>query len=614
MASKYSVGIDLGTTNSVLAYAPLDVERAEIKVLPIEQVVAPNQIEARDGLPSFLYLPDESEIASGALAMPESNPRDPVVGTYARHISSEQPERTIAAAKSWLSYARVDRKAPILPWGAGSEVPKLSPVDASRAILRHIVGAWHRAFPDARLNEQLVTLTVPASFDVVARDLTREAALAAGLPDDFILLEEPQAAVYHWLASSGDAWRRAVTEHDMILVVDVGGGTTDLTLVRAEQEAGELVLRRLAVGDHLLVGGDNMDVALAHFVATRFKEKGLKLNAWQSVALWHACRRAKESLLAAEGKETESIALLGRGSRLVGGTVTVDVSRDEVHQLLVDGFLPHCGPDDKPERGQLSGFQELGLPYEADTAITHHVAAFMESNAASSAEEAAANGLSAEQAAHAKRQSKTHLLLNGGVFKAAQLRQRLSEVISSWYQGKPIDTLGSTADLDKAVASGAAYYGWTKQHGGVRIRGGTARSYYIGIETAGLAIPGMPRPLQAVCVAPQGMEEGTSLDVPSREVGLVVGKPARFRIFSSNSRKQDRVGTTLRQWDEDELHETAPMELVLPAQEGTEEGFVPVHFHSRLSELGVFELWCQSSRDAQRWKLEFNVREDVGES
>ncbi len=344
MVSKYSVGIDLGTTNSVLAYAPLDVEHASIQVLPIEQVVAANQIEARDGLPSFLYLPDESEVASAALMMPGGNPRDPVVGTFARHISSEQPDRTIAAAKSWLSYAKVDRKSAILPWGAGSEVAKLSPVDVSQAILRHLVNAWHRQFPDARLNEQLVTLTVPASFDVVARDLTREAALAAGLPEDFILLEEPQAAVYHWLATKGEAWRRAVGERDLILVVDVGGGTTDLTLVRVEQEAGELVLRRLAVGDHLLVGGDNMDVALAHYVAGRFKEKGMKLNAWQAVSLWHACRRAKESLLSDSGKETESIALLGRGSRLVGGTVTVDVERSEVQHLLVDGFFPSAQP------------------------------------------------------------------------------------------------------------------------------------------------------------------------------------------------------------------------------------------------------------------------------
>ncbi len=600
MHSKYSIGIDLGTTNSVLAYAALDAEKASVQVLPIEQVVAPNQIEARDSLPSFLYLPDESEVASAALSMPGANPRDPVVGNYARHISSEQPDRTIAAAKSWLSYAKVDRKSAILPWGAGSEIAKLSPVDVSRIILRHLVDAWHKQFPDARLNEQLVTLTVPASFDVVARDLTREAALAAGLPEDFILLEEPQAAVYHWLAIKGDTWRKAVGERDLILVVDVGGGTTDLTLVRVEQEAGELVLRRLAVGDHLLVGGDNMDVALAHYVAGRFKEKGLKLNAWQAVSLWHACRRAKESLLSDSGKETESIALLGRGSRLVGGTVTVDVERGEVQQLLVDGFFPECSADARPQREQVSGFQELGLPYEADTGITRHVAAFLSDNQSESADQA--------------NPARTHLLLNGGVFKAAQLRQRLSGVISAWNAGQATGTLSNTSDLDQAVACGAAYYGWTKQHGGVRIRGGTARSYYIGIETAGLAIPGMPRPLQAVCVAPQGMEEGTALDVPSREIGLVVGKPAKFRFFSSTHRKQDRVGTTLRDWDEEELLETAPMELELPMQDGSDENFVPVRFHAQLSELGVFELWCHSTRDSQRWKLEFNVREDAGEA
>lgn len=613
MVSKYSVGIDLGTTNSVLAYAALDTEHAQIQLLPMEQVVAPNQIEARDSLPSFLYLPDDQEIASGALVMSDGNPREPVVGTYARHISAEQPERAIAAAKSWLSYARVDRKAALLPWGAGSEVAKLSPVEASRAILRHLVNAWHRQFPDARLNEQLVTLTVPASFDVVARELTREAALAAGLPHDFILLEEPQAAVYHWLASTGNAWRRAVSEGDTLLVVDVGGGTTDLTLVRVEQEAGELMLRRLAVGDHLLVGGDNMDVALAHYVANRFNEKGLKLNAWQAVALWHACRRAKESLLSETGKSTESIALLGRGSRLVGGTVTVDVERQEVQQLLVDGFLPLCTGDARPERGQVSGFQELGLPYEADTAITRHVAAFLADNVGRDVANHSTDH-SAPTTQASTKPTRTHLLLNGGVFKAAQLRERLGEVVASWHAGQPVSMLGNTADLDQAVASGAAFYGWTKQHGGMRIRGGTARSYYIGIETAGLAIPGMPRPLQAICVAPQGMEEGTALDVPSREVGLVVGKPAKFRFFSSTHRQQDRVGTTLRSWDEEELEETAPMELVLSVEDGSDENFVPVHFHSQLSELGVFELWCHSTRDSQRWKLEFNVREDAGES
>jgi actin-like ATPase involved in cell morphogenesis len=619
MASKFSIGIDLGTTNSVLAYAPLGSERPEIQVLPIPQVVAPGQIEAQASLPSFLYLPDEAEIASGTLLVPGGNAREPVIGSYARRISAEQPERTIAAAKSWLSFARVDRKSPILPWGAGSEIAKLSPVDASRLLLRHLVLAWQHAQPDAPLAEQLVTLTVPASFDVVARELTREAALAAGLPEDFILLEEPQAAVYHWVATSGDHWRRKVSEGDVLLVVDVGGGTSDLTLVRVEQEAGELVLRRLAVGDHLLVGGDNMDVALAHFVAGRFAEKGMKLNAWQAVSLWHACRRAKESLLATDGKATESIALLGRGSRLVGGTVTVDVEKQEVQQLLVDGFFPEVPASARPDRTPASGFQELGLPYEADTAITRHVAAFLGEHFGAATQHSAAAPqdpgtvqAGADQAG-ADHPATLHLLLNGGVFKSPQLRERLSGVISSWsLTARPTAMLGSSDELDRAVACGAAYYGWAKRHGGVRIRGGTARSYYVGIETAGLAIPGMPRPLQAVCVVPQAMEEGTELDVPAREVGLIVGKPARFRFFASSRRKQDRVGTVLKQWDEEELEETAPMELVLPVEDGSNENFVPVRFHSKLSELGVFELWCNSTRDEQRWKLEFNVREDAG--
>ncbi len=611
MASKFSIGIDLGTTNSVLAYTSLEADDAHIEILPIEQIVAPNQIESRSSLPSFLYLPDESEIVSGALQMPQGNPRDPVVGEYARHISSEQPERTIAAAKSWLSYARVDRKSPLLPWGAGSDIQKLSPVDASRYLLKHLVDAWHRAMPDARISDQLVTLTVPASFDVVARELTREAALAAGLPDDFILLEEPQAAVYHWVSANATNWRKLVARGDLIFVVDVGGGTTDLTLVRVEEEAGELMLRRLAVGNHLLVGGDNMDVALAHYVATRFKEKGLKLNAWQSVALWHACRRAKESLLSTHGKETESIALLGRGSRLIGGTVTVDINRDEVKKLLLDGFLPACDVTATPISEAVSGFQELGLPYEADTGITRHAAAFYSEHALGNNDDPSS---SSESTANASKPTKTHLLLNGGVFKSSEIRERLKQVVSSWHDGGPTSALGSTEDLDQAVASGAAYYGWSKRHGGIRIRGGTARSYYVGIETAGLAIPGMPRPLQAVCVAPHGMEEGTSLDVPSREVGLIVGKPAKFRFFSSLRRKDDRVGATLRDWDDDELQETAPLELVLSVDEGFEDSFVPVRFHSQLSELGVFELWCHSVRDAQRWKLEFNVRDDVGDS
>lgn len=607
---KYSIGIDLGTTNCVVAFAELNGEAPELRLLKIPQVSAPSQTESHDSLPSFLYVPTEQESESGVFDIPDSPAYPTVNGAYARTISAEHPERTIAAAKSWLCHSGVDRHANILPWDAtgadaGKGLPKFSPVTATRILLRHLVDAWEAEFSDAPFQEQLVTLTVPASFDMSARELTREAALSAGFPTDFILLEEPQSAVYHWLEKTGEDWRKAVKEGDSLLVCDVGGGTTDLTLVRVEEEDGELVLRRLAVGNHLLVGGDNMDLALAHFVAGKFAEKGTKLNAWQSVSLWHACRRAKESLLAVDPKETETISVLGRGSKLIGGTVTAEVNRAEVQQLLVDGFFPVCQPGEKPHRETSSGFQELGLPFESDSAITKHISEFLSSN----------EPVSDTPNSEAPASGNFHLLLNGGVFRGVALRERLGDVVAQLHGGEgDVTLLGGPEDLDHAVARGAAYYGWTKERGGVRIRGGTARSYYVGIETAGLAIPGMPRPLQAICVVPFGMEEGSEADVPGKEVGLVVGREAKFRFFAAATRKDDAVGATLRDWDDEDLVETSPMELTLDSEEVPEGGFVPVRFHSRISELGVFELWCKSTQDEQQWKLEFSIREDHEET
>lgn len=588
---KFSIGIDLGTTHCVIAYTDLAAELPQLQLLRIEQVTGPNQTESLPTLASFLYVPTAAENGSGLFSIPELPSYPTVAGSYARTVSAEYPERTIVAAKSWLCHAGVDRHAAILPWQSPAEVAKFSPVTASTQLLRQLVDTWSRHFPDALLHEQLVTLTVPASFDMAARELTREAALAAGLPADFILLEEPQAAVYHWLNKSGEDWRRSMKEGDALLVCDVGGGTTDLTLVRVEQEAGELVLHRMAVGEHLLVGGDNMDLALAHFVAGKFAQRGTQLNAWQSISLWHACRRAKEALLSVDGTATETISVLGRGSKLIGGTVSVEVSREEVQQLLLDGFFPMCEPDDRPHRELVSGFYELGLPFEADSAITRHVADFLASNSLG-------NG------------SRLHLLLNGGVFKSEAIQGRLGQAIAHML-GRESSQLGGAEDLDFAVARGAAYYGWAKQRGGIRIRGGTARSYYIGIETAGLAVPGMPRPLQAVCVVPFGMEEGSESDVPSREVGLIVGRPAKFRFFAAANRRQDAPGTILRQWDETDLVETSPLELTLAVDEELESNVVPVKFVSRISELGVFELWCKCLTGPQAWKLEFNVREEI---
>ena len=593
MSARFAVGIDLGTTNSVVAYSPLQAAEAQVSVLSIPQLVAPGQVELLDHLPSFLYLPAESTILESARIFDTGEVDSVIVGTYARRVSAEQPERTVAAAKSWLCHPHVDRRSPILPWDASDDVSKISPVEASTIYLRHLVRTWDQQFPDSQLAQQQVVLTVPASFDVVARELTREAAILAGLPEDFVLLEEPQAALYHWILNVGEQWRKYIARGDVILVCDVGGGTTDLTLVVVDETSGELQLQRQAVGNHLLVGGDNMDLALAHFAASRFAERNIKLNPWQSVSLWHSCRAAKESLLSEQAIDPQTISILGRGSRLIGGTQSIEVSRAEATSLLIDGFFPKCDLSERANRNVQSGFQELGLPFESDSGITRHIASFLTDSLPDSST-----------------LGKIKLLFNGGVFKSPAFRNRLMETMASWANdgGSP-SVLGGPEDLDRAVASGAAFYAWTKQHGGLRIRGGAARSYYVGIETAGLAVPGMPRPLQALCVVPLGMEEGTEIEVPSKQVGLVVGQPARFRFFSSSVRNADQPGTMLRFIDEEELQETAALELALSVEETPDEGFIPVRFHSKITELGVFELWCHSIRDDRKWKLEFDIRE-----
>lgn len=595
MPAKYTIGIDLGTTNSALAYTALDADQPEVKLLPIPQLVAPATVESRELLPSFLYLASKQEGSTGAYDLPWSQGRDFAVGEMARRQSAELPDRTVGAAKSWLCHSKVDRHQAILPWGAGDDVPKVSPVTASRRYLEHLVAAWQQAHPDTPIADQNVVLTVPASFDASARELTREAASAAGLPDSMVLLEEPQSAVYAWLTAIGDRWRKVLKVGETLLVCDVGGGTTDLTLVGVTEEDGELTLKRVAVGNHLLVGGDNMDLALAHHVAGLFAKKGVNLDPWQSVSLWHSCRQAKETLLAADGPKKHPISVLGRGSKLIGGTVTVEVTCDSVVQLLEDGFFPSCQVADKPARQRASGFQEIGLPYEADAAVTKHLAAFLQSHGGDDGNPV----------------RPTHVLFNGGVFKANPLRTRLLDTLKAWFPDQPPQLLEGVHDLDHAVARGAAYYGWAKVNGGVRIRGGTARSYYIGIETAGLAIPGAPRPLRALCVVPFGMEEGTELDVPSDAIGLIVGQPAHFRFFSSSTRKDDQPGVRLQRWSEDEIVETDSLEATLPKDDAIDDHYVPVQFHTQLTELGVLELWCVSTRGSGRWKLEFSVREDA---
>ncbi|HBA85675.1 MAG TPA: Hsp70 family protein [Verrucomicrobia bacterium] len=588
MTAKYAIGIDLGTTNSSLAYTELGAEHPNIQVLPIPQLVEAGTVEARTMLPSFIYIGLKEEEEKGAFALPWGS-KPYAVGEWARRQSADVPTRTIAGAKSWLAYSRVDRHQPILPWNAPEDVQKISPVEASRRYVEHMIAAWTAAFPDAPIQQQQVVLCVPASFDAAARELTHEAAIQAGLPDSLVLLEEPQAAIYAWLAEHEKNWRKRVNEGDILLVCDVGGGTTDLTLAQVNQENGELSLQRLAVGNHILVGGDNMDLALAHVAQTAFAEKGTNLDPWQSVSLWHACRTAKEVLLGTEGKDRYPVAILGRGRKVIGGSISMDMHKDEVSTLLTDGFFPACRFDEKPVRRAASGFKQLGLPFESDPGITRHLAFFLQQH----------GGV-----------QPTHVLFNGGVFKAGFFRERVLESLGSWFGAdRQPKILEGNTDFDLAVARGAAYYGTVKQGRGIRIRGGIGRSYYVGMETAGPAIPGAIRPLQCLCVAPMGMEEGAELDVPSEEIGLIVGEEAHFRFFSSSVRK-DAPGVLLPKWKEEEVGETDSLKTALPAAKGAEGDYVPVRFHTKVTELGSLELWCVSTVSDDRWKLEFSVREN----
>jgi molecular chaperone DnaK (HSP70) len=604
--SRYVVGIDLGTTNSALAYVDTGVGEGQdlvVQHLAIPQVVQPGSVEERPLLPSFLYLPGPNELPAGSLRLPWTE-RDFAVGEFARNFGSQVPTRLVSSAKSWLCYEGIDRRQAVLPWKAPENGRRVSPVEASTLYLKHFCESWNyliaKDVAENRLERQDIILTVPASFDAVARELTVEAARAAGL-EHLTLLEEPQAAFYAWIESSQERWRKQVKVGDVVLVCDVGGGTTDLTLIAVSDEAGQLALTRVAVGDHILLGGDNMDLALAHASAQAFAAKGTRLDAGQMLMLWHSCRSAKERLFS-EGSASAPVTVLGRGSRVIGGTLQSELTRKEVEKVLIDGFFPHCPPDAQPRRQRQVGLQEIGLPYAADPAVSKHLANFLARNAEVLAKKTGGKGAS-------KVAQPTTVLFNGGVFKAESLRKRLLEILSGWSKeagGKAVKELPA-ADLDLAVARGAAYYGMVRRGRGVRIRGGAPRSYYVGVETSLPAVPGSPPPLKALCVVPFGMEEGTEADMPGQEFGLVVGEPAEFRFLASTVRRGDPVGTLIEDY-EGQIDELSPLAATLESK-GKEGRTVPVHLHSKVTEVGTLELWCLSRDGRERWKLEFNVRE-----
>ncbi|WDG09736.1 Hsp70 family protein [Vibrio campbellii] len=625
---KFSVGIDLGTTHCVMSFVDTHDEDARVEVMPIPQLTAPGTVETRSQLGSFLYQPHEHEMNPQSRVLPWSSEPKALVGAIARNLGSKTPIRLVASAKSWLCHAGVNRRDAFLPAGSPEEVEKVSPLRATELYLEHLKDAWNHTNPNHNLADQDVTITVPASFDPAARDLTAEAARNVGFVH-LTLLEEPQAALYNWIDNSNDKWRDEVEVGDIVLVVDIGGGTTDLSLVEVTEDDGNLTLNRIAVGEHILLGGDNMDLALAYRLKMKLAQEGKELQPWQVQAMTHACRDAKEALLNDSELQSVPIVVPSRGSKLLGATLKTELTQEEVQQTLVDGFFPQVAITDHPVQRNRGALTQMGLPYAQDAGITRHIAAFLSKqayalSASGNGAEAAAQDFNpfanmpgmpgADAAQSADFIKPTAILFNGGVLKSKLLATRLEDTINEWLIEADAEMAKrlTGVDLDLAVASGAAYYGSVRRGQGVRIRGGIASAYYVGIESAMPAIPGMAPPMEALCVAPFGMEEGSSVDVPSQEFGLIIGQPVNFQFFGSTVRRDDLAGTHLDYWAPEELEELPEIQVTLPVSEGRREGeVVPVTLASRVTELGTLYLEAIAADNGQKWHVEFDVREDA---
>jgi DNA-K related protein/Hsp70 protein len=553
-----NVGIDLGTTNSALAF--IDTKEAaetdfpEIRVLEVPQTIAQGRVEARRTLPSFLYLGDQE-----------------YVGVYAREQGALVPTKSIHSAKSWLSNPEVDRTAKILPWDAQEGGRVLSPVDVSAKILKHLADAWETA-QGSKLGAQNVVLTVPASFDEEARELTVAAAREAGI-EQLTLLEEPAAAFYSWIANDLARSQKSLFDGQIVLVCDVGGGTSDFTLIRVSRENDRVDFTRTAVGKHLLLGGDNLDLTLAWLVEAKLKKT---LSIRQRSGLRRQCSAAKERLLSDANLKSVEITVLGAGSSLVGGTLKTEITREEVLELALDGFLPGCELSDKPKDEDKSLYRELGLPLVSDPAVTRHLAAFLES------------------AGDARPDA---ILFNGGFFIPEILRERVADVMEHWYGRRPV--IFENRDLDLAVAVGAAYYSYVRKTGaGLLVRGGLPRAYFIGLGDG-----------RAMCLVPRGTEEGSTIEIDPGSLHLLANKPVSFQLYSSRTRTEDRAGEVVEFSPEEreELHLHAPLNAVLRFGKAGER-LVPIKLGAKLTEVGTLEIWADSKETDHRWRLQFELR------
>ena len=598
---RYVIGIDLGTTNIVVAYLDLSQENASPQIFEIPQVIEDGEIAEKKTLPAFLYLPRPGEFTPGSLDLPWAQDRTFCVGIFARWKASTVPENTISSAKSWLCAPNVERLSSILPWTRTEPTQKISPLETSKRYLEHIKDAWNHSFgqggEDDSFENQEIILTVPASFDAVARELTVQAAELAGF--NVTLLEEPQGAFYAWLQEHDHSWRELLSPEEKVLVCDIGGGTTDFTLIEAYDENGNLGLKRVAVGNHILLGGDNLDLTLAYYLANKLKrEKGIRLDDYQMVGMAHACREAKENLAGSPDCPPEKITVLGRGSSVIGGAQTIDLTYDELVNCIAEGFFPLCEFTDTPIKQQTSGLREFGLSYESDPAITKHLASFLSSHSATNDDKRASS-------------VPTAVLFNGGVSKSGLFQERIVSAINLWKDDSnhPITVLTGTHP-DLAVAVGACWYGFVCQGNAIRVKAGSARSYYIGMESTMPAVPGFTPPIKAICVVPFGMEEGTELDIPYYGLGLVVGEATNFRFFAANNRKEDQMGDTLEGIEAYDVNELPALVAELPIDDPeTKPGtLVPIRLRSVLTEIGILQIWCIEENGNRSWKLEYELR------
>jgi molecular chaperone DnaK (HSP70) len=602
---QFIVAIDLGTTNTVLAYA--EPGSQEVRLFEIDQLTAPGEIGAAPLLPSLRYHAADGELAAGELQLPwrqddVAGVGQVAVGRLARKLGAQVPGRLVASAKSWLSHPNVDRMAPILPWGAEEGVPRVSPVAASASYLAHLKAAWNTRFPRHPLHQQQVVLTIPASFDEGARALTLEAAKLAGLPA-LRLLEEPQAAFYDWLYRHKQTLAQDLAQSKLVLVCDVGGGTTDFSLIRVEVRDGAPVLTRIGVGNHLILGGDNMDLALARLAEQRLNGGGAeaqRLSATRMAQLVERCRAAKEQLLAADAPDSVPVTLLGSGSKLIGGTRTVELQRAEVEQLVVDGFFPMNG-DAEPATRTRGGIVEFGLPYASDPAITRHLAGFLAQHAGAARE---ALGLPADDTSLPVPDT---LLMNGGVFRADALAKRLEAALAGW-RGAPLTVLHND-NPDVAVARGGVAYGLGKQGHAPTIGGGSARSYFLLLDD------GKHQGSRAVCLLPRGFESGAEVRLTDRTFALRLGRPVRFHLVSTTGGggPAPQAGD-LVELDPADCVRLPPIATVLrDSGDAQARKEIPVQLGATLSEVGTLEIHCVAA-DAgaagapQRWQLEFQLR------